>query len=173
MERLLLFLMLLFAVALAATPAMAQQVGESVETEALVWSSTNGTTSAENNVGAWVLTGSGVASFGVGLTLVLVAHGEYGELSDPVRDAEGRIRGITQREVAKEEQQISDRVQTGSILMGVGALVSVGGILWIMLDGPDESRSTPFDGSSIQPFGWHSGVGIEDSPVGLIYSGRF
>ena len=141
--------------------------------EEMVWSRNARPPAADTNVGAWVLTGTGVASFGVGLTLFLVAHGEYDELSDPVRDAEGRVRGITQREVAKEEQQIADRVQTGAILMGVGVLAGVGGALWNAFDGPSASQASPFDSAPIQPFGWYGGGEFADAPMGLSYSGQF
>ena len=38
----------------------------------------------------------------------------YKEPLRSVRDADGRIRGITQREVAKEEREIAQRVQSGA-----------------------------------------------------------
>ena len=171
-KRLLLILMCCASV-LTVGRALAQGSDDRMPSEDMIWSGGARPQAVDTNVGAWVLTGAGVASFGVGLTLFLVAHGEYDELSDPVRDAEGRVRGVTQREVAKEEQQIAGRVQTGAILMGVGVLAGVGGALWNAFDTPSESKASPFDSAPIQPFGWF-GVGeFANAPVGLSYSGKF
>ena len=163
---------LLTAVSLLFGHALAQENAPPEGSDELAWAAGASQQMAEPNLGAWILTGSGVASFGVGLTLFLVAKGEHAELSDPVRDADGRVRGVTQREVAREEQQIADRVRSGVILMSIGALLGTGGVLWDMFDTNPKRDVSPFERAPVHPFGWHVS-GSDITPLQLNYSGSF
>ena len=151
----------------------AQSASEAASVDESLWDRPAPKVLPEPNIGPWVLAGAGIASLGVGLTLFLVAHNEYDDLAQPVRDSDGRIRGVTQREVAREEQEIANRVRTGSILMGLGVLVGAGGVLWHLFETDEPMPVGPLETVPVQPFGWYGFTSAKGAPLGLGCRGRF
>lgn len=170
-------LLRLFIISLSLSTLFGQALASDARTdsgsEALVWQRPQSTEETKSDTLPLLVTGLGVASFGVGLTLLLVSRAEYDELGDPIRDSDDRIRGVTQREVSRQEAQLADRSTAGVVLMSVGALSALGGILWNMTNKTDSSAASPFGTSPIQPYGSIGNQLDQASSFGLRFDADF
>ena len=170
-------LLKLFIVLLSASVLFGQALASEARTEsaseALVWQRPQSAQEPVSDTLPLLVTGLGVASFGVGLTLLLVSRAEYDELGEPIRDSDDRIRGVTQREVSRQEAQLADRSRAGVVLISIGALSAFGGILWNMVNKADSPAAAPFGASPIQPYGSLGNQLDKASSFGLRFDADF
>ena len=54
-------------------------------------------------------------------------------------DAEGNVKGITPAEAQSRLADADGKSDTGTVLIGVGAAVAVGGLVWLLVDGSSAS----------------------------------
>ncbi|MEM9188662.1 MAG: hypothetical protein AAGF12_05775 [Myxococcota bacterium] len=103
------------------------------------------TSESSVNIGAWTLIGVAGASAITALVTGLVAHGKFTDLED---------RCPTDDTCPPGSQSDADSGETlavvSTVLTGVSVAATVGGILWLLLDGGDEASSV---GIAVDPGG--------------------
>ena len=101
--------------------------------------------------GVWTLSGLGVASLGIGTALYIAGRSDLSSLEDLDRDNEGRIRNITQRNAARMEEDVQNRLNMGKGYILGGIALGAIAVTWYYFD--TSERESLKSSNDIVPFG--------------------
>jgi hypothetical protein len=121
----------------------------------------------------WSLSGLGVAGVGVGMALYSVGQSDEDMLLELGRDEDGRARGVTQRNAARIEGDLSERMNLGMGFMIGGAVLGGGAVLWYLYGQEDVERSRVPSENRVVPFGFVPRFELDVDRGGLQLSSSF
>ena len=101
----------------------------------------------------WTLSGVGIASLAVGISLYSVGQADQSSLETAERDDQGRIRSVTQRRAFRLDIDASDRLGSGTGFMVAGAILGGAAALWYVYGQESEALPNPSE-NQIVPFGY-------------------
>ena len=121
----------------------------------------------------WSLSGLAVASVGVGIALYSVGQSDEDDLLDLERDEDGRARGVTQRNAARLEDDVSQRMNLGMGFMIGGAFLGGGALLWYLYGQNETGIPSDSIENRLVPFGSMPRFELDVTRSGLQLSGGF
>jgi hypothetical protein len=126
---------------------------ESVTFEDFSASSDDGGVQKSPDWSVWSLSGIGIASLAVGISLYAVGQADEASLEGAERDSEGRIRSVTQRRAFRLETEAADRMGTGTGFMIAGVILGGAAALWYIYGQQSEVLPAKPRQNQIVPFG--------------------